>query len=150
MERIAYFKPAVPRNWLFTFAGIFWTAIGIHLCFTGIGFLYPFQEKQVVLPLYILILGCLFGISISYLFFKRIVFRNIKRIQNYSGETVCLFAFQTWQEYLIAIGMTIFGMIMNAKAPFPPTYLAVWIISVGGSMIFASLHYFSINWSLWR
>jgi len=151
MNRIALLKPAVPRNWLFTFAGLFWTAIGIHLCFTGFGFLFPFQEKQAVLPLYLLILGCIIGVAVSYfIVFKRIVFRNINRIKNYKEGTVCLFAFQTWREHLIAIGMTVFGMIMNARAPFPPAYLAVWIISVGGSMILASSHYFSFNWRLLR
>jgi hypothetical protein len=150
MNRMAFFKPAVPKNWLFTFAGLFWTLIGIYLLFTGFGFLYPFQETQIGLPAYVYLLVCFFGISVSYLFFKRIVFRNIKRIQNYAGETVCLFAFQTWQEHLIAIGMTLFGMFMGANAPIPPTFLAVWIISVGGSMIMASSHYFSLNWRLWR
>ena len=151
MDRYAYLKPAVPRNWLFSFAGIFWTTIGIHLCYTGFGFLFPFQENQSILPLYILILGGIIGIAVSYLIvFRRVVFRNINRIQNYTGGAVCLFAFQSWPEHLIAIGMTVFGMVMNARAPFPPTILAVWIISVGGSMILASSHYFSFNWRLWR
>ena len=147
MNRISFLKPAVPKYWLFTLAGLFWSSIGIRLCLLGIGFLKPLQEKQSFIPLYVYILGCFIGVIVSYLFvFRRIVVGNIKRIQNFAGETICLFAFQSWQGYIIALGMEFFGKFMHTNAPIPRPYVAVWIISTGGSMIRAGWQYFNLNW----
>jgi hypothetical protein len=138
MEKIIKrFEPAVDKRLLIIFSGIVWSVIGTILC--GLATIWLFNvvfEKFIWLTL----TGIVLSLLISYLGFFRIVDLNIARILS-KKDRVCIFAFQAWRSYLIAILMIGMGIALRSS-PLPKPYLSVIYIGFGGAMILASLRYY--------
>jgi hypothetical protein len=73
--------------------------------------------------------------------FSKVARKNIKRINNYLSEKVCLFAFQQWSSYPLVVFMIGLGVVLRVYSPIPKPWLAVLYIGIGGALFISSFHY---------
>lgn len=69
--------------------------------------------------------------------------KNVRRINAYQRERVCLFAFQRWTSYPLILFMVSLGLYLRIYSPIPKTYLAFLYIGLGGGLFLSSLHYYA-------
>lgn len=129
--------PAITRHWLWLFAGMLWSIVGIMLCVIA-----GFWLSTVNWPMNGLgaILGFGSGIVIYRYGFSRIARKNIHRIEQ-KPETVCLFAFQAWKSYLLIAVMMFLGYILR-HSHLPRVILAVVYSGIGTGLTLSSLLYY--------
>ncbi len=89
---------------------------------------------------WLVLAGLAFAFVIYYFGFLRITRTNIRRLQGVIGKA-CLFGFFSWKSYIVMAVMMTMGILLRHSA-IPRQYLAVLYESIGGSMIFSSLHYY--------
>ncbi len=135
--------PAAPKYWLYLLAGVMWSGVGIFLCSLTIKWLQPEQVGFQV--------GMIFGgivlAGLIYRFgFSKFANNNIRRIQNYAQNKVCVFAFQQWSSYPLVVFMITLGIFLRKYSPIPKPWLAGMYIGIGGSLFLASLHYYTVAW----
>ena len=86
-------KPGAAKKWLYSSAGLMWSAVGVMLCYLAFGWLKPIPIDRWIL----LTLGGVLLAVIIYAFgFSKLADKNIQRISNLTGDKICLFAFQEW------------------------------------------------------
>ena len=130
-------NPAVPRYYLFGFAGAFWTFAGLLLCARAIGWLNVFP-----LSIELALAAASIGIAIvGYLYlFVKVVQKNIDRIAQLP-ENACVFAFSAWRGYvMIGVMMTIGITLRNTS--MPKYLLAVPYTAMGGILLIGSARFF--------
>lgn len=131
-------NPVVPKHWLLLIAGLMWSGVGILLSCFAITWLAKALSMASIL------LG-LFGVGISIFAnryqFSKLARKNIRRILGLNPKA-CVFAFQAWSGYLIIAVMMTGGMYLRSTA-IPKPYLAVIYAAIGGSLLQASLHYYT-------
>ena len=139
MDALKRFTPAVDKRWLILIAGGFWFGVGIMLCRLAYGWLMEIDTLS----------ACLFaitGVSLAFLIyrfgFSKLAFKNIKRINAYLQQKVCIFAFQRWTSYPLIVVMIAIGIGLRKYSSLPKPYLAVLYTGIGGGLLFSSLHYF--------
>lgn len=137
------FEPAVDKRLLIIFSGIVWSAIGIILCRFAATWLSGVVLEKLI---WFVLTGVIFSLLKSYFGFFKVVDINIARILS-KKDRVCIFAFQAWRSYLIAILMMGVGMALQSS-PIPKPYLSIVYIGVGGAMILSSLRYYRIFFRL--
>jgi hypothetical protein len=133
-------NPAVKKIWLQLLAGVMWSGVGIML----IGFASRWFTKVPAFEEILIILsGMALAAAIYFFGFSKMALKNVRRINNYLQERVCLFAFQRWTSYPLIIFMISLGIYLRKYSPIPKHYLAVLYIGIGGSLFLASLHYYA-------
>jgi hypothetical protein len=136
--RFSKLRPAVPRNWLLATAGVTWTAVGLILCLMAFHWLTAVVMRS---PVLFGLAGFLLALVVYYFGFSRIARKNIDRLFQYP-EKVCFFAFQAWKSYLIIAIMASLGAFLRHTS-LPKQYLAVIYLTIGGALVFSSLHYYA-------
>jgi hypothetical protein len=131
-------EPAVPKGWLVLLSGLMWSAVGIMLCWLAYGWLAPEPVSHGV-PLGLA--GIAAALAIYQFGFSRLADKNIRRIENYDREKVCVFAFQEWKSYVIIVIMMALGITLR-RSGFPKPYLAVLYTGIGGGLLLSSLRYY--------
>ena len=134
-------KPAVSKYWLIAASGLMWSTVGIMLCKLAYRWLTTILWNWAV-PLGFL--GIISAWVAYYLGFSKIALKNIDRLCLFS-EKVCLFAFQTWESYLIIGLMVTFSTILR-HSPIPKQYLSVIYLTIGGALLLSSFHYYLRLW----
>ena len=134
---IARFKPAVPKCWLVTASGVMWSAVGLMMCATAIGWL---AREELVRGVVFELAGLLLATLAARWGFGRIAGKNIRRLRRLPAYG-CFFAFQAWQSYVIIIIMISLGIALR-HSPIPKSYLAVLYTIIGGALFLGSIHYF--------
>ena len=143
MNSLKKWKPGVAKKWLYSSAGLMWSAVGVMLCYLAFGWLKPIPIDRWIL----LTLGGVLLAVIMYAFgFSKLADKNIRRISNLTGDKICLFAFQEWTSYPLVIVMISLGIFLRMYSPIPKPLLAVMYIGIGGSLFLASLHYYKHIW----
>ncbi len=130
-------KPAISKYWLFIIAGVMWSAVGMMLIWRALGWFSVIEGGGVIV---MALLGVVLAFAIYYFMFSKIARKNIKRLCLHP-EKVCLFAFQSWQGYLIIVVMVSLGIGLR-NSPFPKPWLAVIYTGIGGGLFLASLHFY--------
>ncbi|BBO70477.1 hypothetical protein DSCA_44070 [Desulfosarcina alkanivorans] len=130
-------KPAVPKCWLFAASGVMWSAVGLMMCLTGIGWLVP---EGFVRGAGFELLGLLLAWLAVRRGFGGIARKNIRRLRRLPDRG-CFFAFQAWKSYLLIMIMIALGIALR-HSPVPPPFLAVVYTAVGGALFLASFHYY--------
>ncbi|HEY53696.1 MAG TPA: hypothetical protein G4N94_09590 [Caldilineae bacterium] len=133
MEKL---KPAVSKHWLFIIAGVMWSAVGVMLIWRAYGWFSAIEEGAIIMVL----LGVALALAVYYFMFSKIARKNLKRLCLHPDK-VCLFAFQSWQGYLIIVFMVSLGIGLR-NSPFPKPWLAVIYTGIGGGLFLASLHFY--------
>ena len=130
-------KPTVPKCWLFVASGVLWSAVGVMMCATGIGWLADGGTDQAMA------FG-LSGLILAVLSFRwgfgGIARKNIRRLRRLP-EKGCFFAFQAWKSYLIIIAMIALGITLRHSS-IPKPFLAVAYTAIGGALVLGSYHYY--------
>jgi hypothetical protein len=134
-------KPSISSRWLIFIAGVFWSSVGIMLCRSAYQWI---DLSSRTAPLWIGMGGIVFAILADALIFSKIVAKNIDRLSNFP-EKGCLFAFQTWKNYLNIIVMISLGVFLR-HSPFPKIYLSMVYAAIGGGLFKASIGYYRWLW----
>jgi len=136
-------NPAVDRQWLYAIAGIMWSGVGIFLMSLAYGWLRPTDRGYAIL---LTTAGVLLAVAIYYFGFSKFADSNIRRIDNYAKQKVCIFAFQKWSSYPLVVFMISLGITLRRYSPIPKPLLAAMYIGIGGSLFLASFHYHASFW----
>jgi hypothetical protein len=134
---LSHLKPTVPKCWLFAASGMIWSAVGLMMCTTAIGWLAGAGRVRG--------LGVeLAGLALAILAFRwgfgSIAQKNIRRLRRLPDRG-CLFAFQAWKSYLIIMVMIALGITLRHSS-IPKPFLSVAYTTIGGALTLASVHYF--------
>jgi hypothetical protein len=131
--------PAVDKRWLLLLAGLMWSGVGLMLATLAYGWLRPVELGE---ALWKALAGLLLALTIYRFGFSKFADRNIHRINNYLKEKFCIFAFQEWTSYPLVVVMVSMGIGLRKFSPIPKPWLAILYIGIGGSLFFASSHYY--------
>ena len=127
------FHPAVPRHWLYGFAGIVWFGVGLLLCLRTVAWIALFEPETGILVeaagLLIAIAGYVYG-------FSKIVDWNIERIRALP-DRVCAFAFTAWRGYLMIGLMVAIGLTLRSSS-MPKQYLVLPYTAMGIMLLIGS------------
>jgi hypothetical protein len=132
--------PAVKKIWLQLLAGVMWSGVGIMLISLAARWLGLVALYQTIL---LILAGMALAVGIYYFGFSKFALKNVRRIEAYPNERVCLFAFQKWTSYPLVIFMISLGIYLRVYSPIPKPTLAILYIGIGGSLFLASLHYYA-------
>lgn len=139
MNRLQTLKPAADKRWLLLAAGVLWSGVGVILSSLAYGWLKPVDFGD---ALWLTFAGVLLAVAIYLLGFSKFANKNIRRIDAYLNDKVCIFAFQEWTSYPLVVVMVSMGIGLRKYSPVPKPLLAVLYIGIGGSLFLASLHYY--------
>jgi hypothetical protein len=132
--------PAVRKIWLHLLAGVMWSGVGIMLISLAARWLGLVVFYQTIL---LILAGMALAGGIFFFGFSKMALKNVRRIEAYMNERVCLFAFQKWTSYPLVLFMVSLGIYLRVYSPIPKPLLAILYIGIGGSLFLASLHYFT-------
>jgi uncharacterized membrane protein len=126
----------VERRWLFSIAGVVWSAVGLLLLGYAIVWLAPVDVRtEVVLAL----TGAGLALLAARYLFARIVRSNIARIER-GPARASAFSFQAWRSYVVTVFMIALGITLRHSA-IPRPALAVVYEAIGGALLITSLLY---------
>ncbi len=131
--------PGVKKIWLQLLAGLMWSGVGIMLISLASRWLGLVKAFQTIL----LVLAGASLAAIYYFGFSKMAVKNVRRIDAYAQERVCLFAFQKWTSYPLVLFMVSLGIYLRVYSPIPKPLLAILYIGIGGSLFLSSIHYYS-------
>lgn len=140
--RQSRWKPAVAVRWLYLLSGLMWSGVGVLLCSRAASWLVSAGELTALAAA---LVGLMLAFAIARWGFCRVAAKNIRRIAQMSGS-VCLFAFQSWQSYLLVAFMMSLGLGLR-HSPLPKEYLAILYVGIGGALFLASGSYYQRFWS---
>ena len=117
-----------------------WSGVGIML----VGFASRWFTKVPASQEILIILAGMALAAVIYFFgFSRMALINVRRINDYRQERVCLFAFQRWTSYPLVLFMISLGIYLRVYSPIPKPALAILYIGIGASLFLSSLHYYA-------
>ncbi len=131
-------KPTAKKQTLLLISGLLWSTVGLLLNSFAIRWLLLFSLAEVTL---LIITGILVALIITFFGFSKLAANNIARINIYPSE-VCVFAFQEWQIYLIAIVMMSLGIFLRSNNFVPRFILTPMYIGIGTALFFSNLKYY--------
>jgi hypothetical protein len=134
---LSHFKPTVPKCWLFAASGVMWSAVGVMMCISGIGWL---AAGGMVRGLGFESAGLILAVLSAHWGFGSIAQKNIRRLRRLPDRG-CFFAFQAWKSYLIIMVMIALGITLRHSS-IPKHFLAVAYTAIGGALILSSLYYY--------
>lgn len=131
--------PAVSRRKLVLGAGIFWIVGGGVL----IGRAVSLPGFAILSDWWLLLPALAVGAAKSAFVFRRVVRKNISRIENLAPDKskVCLFAFQSVESYLLVVLMIMIGLLLRTT-PLSDLWLAMIYVAIGSALILSGPLYF--------
>jgi hypothetical protein len=135
--------PAMSKTWLYSLAGLLWSAVGIFLCGLTTKWLAPLG---IDLKACFILGGVVLALCIYRFGFSRLADKNIRRIESIPNPKVCIFAFQKWTSYPLILVMIALGIFLRKYSPIPKPWLALLYIGIGGSLLLASFYYYQEIW----
>lgn len=138
MDMINKLKLKVHKNVLFFFAAFVWGFAAYRILLIGIGDVIKNTEFYWI--------NIIIGIIGAYFFFKSVFYKmykkHVKRIINSKSEKLCIFSFFDVKGYIIMLFMITFGITIRKLNFIPSLYLGTFYITLGGSLLSASLIFF--------
>ncbi len=131
-------KPSVNKNVLILLSGIMWSCVGVLLNIFACQWFVLLTKWEIFGSVSA---GVILGTSIALFGFKKMVQKNIARIDNYPDK-VCVFAFQEWKTYLIIGFMMSLGIFMRTTSFVPKPILTVIYIGIGFALFVSGLEYY--------
>jgi len=132
--------PAVSKRWLYFLAGVIWSGVGILLTHLAYGWLLPVERWVAWL---LALMGLLMAVAIYRFLFTWFADKNIKRVNNFSKDKICIFAFQQWTSYPLVAFMVALGISLRVYSPLPKPFLAIMYIGIGGGLLLGSFRYYA-------
>jgi hypothetical protein len=115
-ERLQSLNPAVNKRWLLLLAGIMWSVVGVMLASLAYGWLKPVELGEAS---WRVLTGLLLALAIYAFGFSKFADRNIRRIDDYLKDKVCVFSFQEWTSYPLVVVMVSMGIGLRVYSPIP-------------------------------
>ena len=131
-------KPGVGKGWLYVVAGLTWCGVGVLLISYAVEWFVLAEPGW--LP-YLLAAALLVGLTFYGFILARFAVKNISRIDAYSEEKICLFAFQRWSSYPLVVFMISLGIFLRKYSAIPKPYLAPLYFGIGSALFIAGLKY---------
>jgi hypothetical protein len=132
--------PAVKKFWLHLLAGVMWSGVGIMLIAIASRWLGLVLFYQAIL---LILAGMALAAAIYFFGFSKLALKNVRRINAYMQESICVFAFQRWTSYPLVLFMILLGIYLRVYSPFPKPWLAILYFGLGGGLFLSSLHYYA-------
>jgi hypothetical protein len=133
-------NPAVSKVWLHLAAGLMWLGVGIMLIvIAATRWLNSFNWQVLML---VVLAGLILGSGIYWFGFSRLARKNIRRIDSYLKQQICIFAFQEWKSYPLVAFMVSLGIYLRSYSHLPIPLLATMYIGIGSGLFTSSLHYY--------
>jgi len=132
-------RPAVGKRCLFLVAGMIRFGVGVRLNNFAVEW---FALAEVSLLPWLFTAGLLIGLAFYGIILARFAEKNIQRIDAYSEDRICLFAFQRWRTYLLVAFMIGLGIYLRRYSPIPKPYLAPLYFGIGSALFVSGLKYF--------
>ena len=139
MDWIKQIKPRVHKNWLQLLAGVIWTGVGLYLIYLALGWIF---QPGVAGNWYYWVPGIILAGLIYRYGFSKLALKNSRRIQEYTEDKPCLFAFQEWHSYPLVLVMIGLGIGLRKYSPIPKPLLGIMYLGIGGGLGGASFHYY--------
>jgi len=133
----SHLKPTVPKCWLFAASGALWSAVGIMMGATAIGWL---SDGTMGRGMAYALAGLILSLPSVRWGFGRIAQKNIRRLRRLPDRG-CFFAFQAWKSYLIVMVMIALGVFLR-NSSIPKHFLAVAYTAIGVALIVGSFYYY--------
>lgn len=131
--------PATNKKWLQLAAGLMWSGVGIMLVVFASRWLKLVDWMTMLLLIFA---GAILGAAIYMFGFSKLARKNIRRINAYIKERICLFAFQEWKTYPLVGFMIFLGIYLRVYSPVPKPILAIAYLGLGFSLFSSSLLYY--------
>ncbi len=132
-------KPAVDKSVLIFLSGSMWVAVGTMLLYLSYSWLNAAHAQNSFLFAGV---GAAAALVIHHFGFLKIVDKNLGRILPLEGKQ-CVFSFMPWKSYILVAVMITMGMLLRGS-PIPKTYLSVFYIGIGLSLILSSMRYLRV------
>jgi len=136
-------KFTVAKVWLFIFAGLMWSGVGVMLCSLAYRWLADLHSFRAV---WAGLSGLASSLVVYRFGFLQIAQKNIKRLHAFL-EKASPFAFMSAKSYLLVVFMMGLGLVLR-NSPLPKVYLSVLYTTIGAALFFSSLHYYPHVWTL--
>lgn len=133
----------VSKRWLYLFAGLVWSGVGILLNKYTYLWLHNMAIRRAITYL---LLGIILAIVIYLWGFSKLARRNIHRIQKIDSRTPSIFAFQKWTSYPLVAVMIAMGIYLRKFSPVPKHLLASLYTGIGGGLLLSSFLYYRKVW----
>lgn len=132
-------EPAAKRTTLAYTAAVVWLIVGTYLFIRGLLYHYPIDLTH----LFYLFIAILIGIAKGTFLFRKIILKNIKRINELAPhkDKVCVFAFQAVQSYLLVLLMISGGHTLRLFVT-NNTVLFIIYSAIGTALLTGSVIYF--------
>ena len=131
-------KPGVNNKILIAISTIMWSAVGIMLNYFAVCWFNLLSNFEIII---VIVSGIFLGFIIAIKGFRKIARKNIYRIKNLP-EKACIFAFQSWESYLLIIVMLSMGIFLRKTDYVPRLLLAPVYIGLGLALFGSSLEYY--------
>jgi hypothetical protein len=132
-------RPALGKRWLFLVAGLIRCVVGVRM--NSYAAEWFALAKAGMFP-WLFAAGLLVGLVFYGIILARFAEKNIRRIDAYSEDRICLFAFQRWSSYPLVAFMIGLGIFLRKYSPIPKPYLAPLYFGIGSALFVAGLKYF--------
>jgi hypothetical protein len=139
MTYLSKLYPATTKKWLQLAAGLMWSGVGIMLIAFASRWLKLVDWMTMLLLIFA---GAVLGAAIYLFGFSKLARKNIRRINAYARERICLFAFQEWKTYPLVAFMVFLGIYLRIYSPVPKPVLAIAYLGLGFSLFASSLLYY--------
>jgi hypothetical protein len=131
--------PATNKKWLQLAAGLMWSGVGIMLITFASRWLKLVDWMTILLLIFA---GAVLGATIYMFGFSKLARKNIRRINAYAQDRICLFAFQEWKTYPLVGFMVFLGIYLRVYSTVPKPILAIAYLGLGFSLFASSLLYY--------
>lgn len=128
----------VPKKYLLLISGLMWSTVGLMLVSLATRWL---QELQFEPQWLIILAGVLPGALVALFGFRRIVHKNIKRIDEMDPQA-SVFAFQAWHSYLLIIIMMSMGIYVRQSGLIPMVLKTPGYYTIGTALSLSSIKYY--------
>ncbi len=131
------YEPALPIPIHYLLAGVIWIYVGQMLISYAIRW---FRETVTSFLWVFIMVSVICAFSIYKFGFSKLAYKNIRRLEQ-KRKKICIFAFMTWQSYLIMVFMIGLGITLRSLIG-PNPYLGILYNGIGGGILLAGFIYF--------
>ena len=130
------YDPVVPRRILPLLAGVVWGGVGVMLSVLAGRWLARTTPATAAA---VGVAGSLVGLLLARTMFRRLVMRNLARLEARPART-CLFSLFPWRSWAIALLMSVMGATLRRagvpRVPLAGVYVAMGLSLLGGAFLY--------------
>lgn len=122
-------------------AGLLWLIAGINVCKIGMETWLELEGTTSSNTL-MLIIGCVLTLAAFSMMFVKMVFKNIRRIQQIEAPKRRVWDMMSVRSYIIMAFMITLGITLRHSPAIPPAFIASFYTGLGTALSLAGITYF--------